>query len=471
MADDLRQNSVPAEFGSQDGRLADPAFLVNGDPGEVAALLDTTSGPEARLAAAVYQVSADAHREARRVVRRQLLALDAARYGDRDLAARISAVPVEGEPEVWWGVEWATGSQVDSRFGQPLSGHTAKVTGMAPAVVHGRHCVVTGSYDDTVCVRDLATGQLVQDSRVPEEEIGGVEALATTVVHGRPVAVSGNGNYTVYLWELEPDPDMLQLGYSGHSYIGEYGAGFPSAVATAMLGGQPVVVSAGDGRVEVWSLSGTDIAYAHVWPLGGGRGSPRGVIRALATAVLDGKAVVVAGAYDGTLRIWELPDLREAKRFRLPEVGVFRLPAQIGALTVKEVGGQTLILAGVGDSLRLIDPATGRHIGPLPTGHSGAVEAMATGVAHGRPVVVTGGQDGTVRVWPLDIGRQLPKNPIAVLAFPSAVGAVAMAEDGRLVVGFGHEVAVLAPRWPVRKGTPLHGLTHHRPAPANSPRG
>jgi WD40 repeat protein len=441
MTDDLRQNSVPAEFGSQDGRLADPAFLVNGDPGEVAALLDTASGPEARLAAAVYQVSADTHREARRVVRRQLLALDAARCGDRDLAARISAVPVEGEPEARWGVEWATGSQVNPRFGQPLPGHTEKVTGVALAVVHGRLCVVSGSYDDTVRVRDIATGQLVQDPLVPDGDCFGVEALATTVNDGRPVAISGNGNYHVYLWELDLDPEWLELGYRADRSVGEHGNGFPSAVATATLNGQPVAVTAGDGRVEVWHLSGREIAYAYMWPQGGGIV----VIRALATAVLDGKAVVVAGAYDGTLRIWELPDLREGRRLRLPEVGVFRLPAQIGALTVAEVGGRTLILAGVGDSLRLIDPATGRHIGPLPAGHSGAMEAMATGVAHGRPVVVTGGQDGTVRVWPLDVGRQLPKNPIAVLAFPSAVSAVAMAEDGRLAVGFGHEVAVLAP--------------------------
>ena len=38
------------------------------------------------------------------------------------------------------------------------------------------------------------------------------------------------------------------------------------------------------------------------------------------------------------------------------------------------------------------------------TGHTGAVRAVAVGELDGRPVVVSGSSDGTVRVWDLATG-------------------------------------------------------------------
>ncbi|MGW1653813.1 hypothetical protein [Streptomyces atratus] len=87
------------------------------------------------------------------------------------------------------------------------------------------------------------------------------------------------------------------------------------------------------------------------------------------------------------------------------------------------------------------DLTTRKQIGEPLQGHFRRwVEAVATGVVEGRPVAVTGSKDGTVRVWDLTTGR--PSGP--ELVFPADVGAVAVTSDDRLVVGFGHEVAVLA---------------------------
>ncbi|MFF2149653.1 hypothetical protein [Kitasatospora sp. NPDC058190] len=66
---------------------------------------------------------------------------------------------------------------------------------------------------------------------------------------------------------------------------------------------------------------------------------------------------------------------------------------------------------------------------------------MAIGVMEGRPVAVAH-YDETVRVWDLATGEQLGPE----LVFPADVTELAVAPDGRLVVGFGHEVAVLSPR-------------------------
>jgi hypothetical protein len=101
----------------EDERLADPGFLVHTDLGRVRKLLNTASSPAARLATAVYRASADLHCDADAWVRRQLLALDAARFGDLELSARIAAVPVENEPDTQWSFQWATGSQVTPEFG------------------------------------------------------------------------------------------------------------------------------------------------------------------------------------------------------------------------------------------------------------------------------------------------------------------------------------------------------------------
>jgi len=91
--------------------FADPGFLVRADPATMLTLLPRAWGP-GRLGAAVYQASAHRHRDAPAAVRRHLLALDAARYGDLDLAARIDAVPVPDEPAARRRVEWASGVQL-----------------------------------------------------------------------------------------------------------------------------------------------------------------------------------------------------------------------------------------------------------------------------------------------------------------------------------------------------------------------
>ncbi|MFJ1825218.1 hypothetical protein ACIO6T_17095 [Streptomyces sp. NPDC087532] len=46
-----------------------------------------------------------------------------------------------------------------------------------------------------------------------------------------------------------------------------------------------------------------------------------------------------------------------------------------------------------------MDLTTGRPVGEPLTGHTGGVLAVATAKVDGRPVAVTGGHDGKVRMW------------------------------------------------------------------------
>ncbi|MFF5206212.1 hypothetical protein [Streptosporangium sp. NPDC000396] len=203
MSDDLRDDGLRAEPALADERLTDPSFLVNAAPGRVTALLDAASGPAARLAAAVYRASAHLHREATAGTRRQVLALDAARYGDRELSAQITAVAVQDEPAIRWGVEWATGSLLDSRLRLTWTGRFRKLTAPATAVIDGRTCALTsdretGETGDTVRIWDLATGEQISQSLTGH---GGVCSMATAVADGRACAVTG-GDGTVRTYDL-----------------------------------------------------------------------------------------------------------------------------------------------------------------------------------------------------------------------------------------------------------------------------
>ncbi|MFE7046627.1 WD40 repeat domain-containing protein [Streptomyces atratus] len=86
------------------------------------------------------------------------------------------------------------------------------------------------------------------------------------------------------------------------------------------------------------------------------------------------------------------------------------------------------------------DLATRQQIGEPLTGHTSTVLAVATTVVNARLVAITGSEDRTVRVWDLTTGQPDGQK----LVFPAPVGTVAVSPDGRLVVGFGCEVAVLS---------------------------
>ncbi|MEV7356928.1 hypothetical protein AB0O19_18195, partial [Kitasatospora sp. NPDC091276] len=246
MSDDLRDFHPRAESAAAVGRLADPGFLVNADPGSVLALLDAASGPVARLAASVYRASTHLHRDVTAGVRRQLLALDAARYGDRELSARITAVPVEDEPAAPWGVEWATGSQLDRSVRRIPTAHTDALLAVATAVVDGRPVAVTGGTDRSVRVWDLTTGR--QIGQPLAGHTGQVCSVATAVVDGRAVALIGSGDRTVRVWDLTTCEQIGQP-LTGHTAA-------VSAVATAVLDGRPVAVTGGgDETVRVWDLT------------------------------------------------------------------------------------------------------------------------------------------------------------------------------------------------------------------------
>ena len=75
------------------------------------------------------------------------------------------------------------------------------------------------------------------------------------------------------------------------------------------------------------------------------------------------------------------------------------------AVAAAELDGRPVVISGSYDgTVRVWDLATGTPVGDPFTGHTGEVTAVAAAELDGRPVVISGSTDRTVRVW--DLARQ-----------------------------------------------------------------
>ena len=78
---------------------------------------------------------------------------------------------------------------------------------MAVGERHGRPVIVSGSYDRTVRVWDLESGEPVLGPLTGHDDT--VSAVAVGERHGRPVIVSGSDDQTVRVWDLESGEPVL----------------------------------------------------------------------------------------------------------------------------------------------------------------------------------------------------------------------------------------------------------------------
>lgn len=302
--------------------LSNPGLLVAAEPGRAGDLLERARDPEARFVAAVYRTSVDVHRALGAACRRQVLALDAARLGDRELAASFAVAELPGEAPAAWTVDWASGP--DHRLLRTLVGHSGPVTAVATAVVDGRPVAVSGSRDTTVRIWDMATGVPLHDPVTgPTDPVSSmtadVRSVATAVADRQVVAFTLHADGTVLVWDLATGRAagecvrfvestvldgrgvVLTRGADGTLCVWDLLTGrqvraFPSATGLGML----------DGRRVVLTVDSTDVDRSvHIWDLSTGSelGQSQEVVR---TAVLDEHFVAVTSPVDQAPCVWEL---------------------------------------------------------------------------------------------------------------------------------------------------------------------
>ena len=124
----------------------------------------------------------------------------------------------------------------------------------------------------------------------------------------------------------------------------------------------------------------------------------------------------------------------------------------VRAVAVGELAGRPVVVSGGKDStVRVWDLATGEPTGRPFTGHDRSVSAVAVGELAGRPVVVSGGKDSTVRVWDLATGKPTGR---PFTGHNGSVSAVAVGElAGRPVVVSGGKDSTVRV-WDLATGEP-----------------
>ncbi|MFJ8159158.1 caspase family protein [Streptomyces sp. NPDC094468] len=375
--------------------LDDPEYLVHAHPTTLLRALDTLGAPGHPITADIYRASAAVHSGLSPTERRDVLALDAARYQQNDLATRLART----RP---WTPRWATGNLVHSALRATLTGHTDKVNALAVTEIDGRPHAVTGGFDWTVRVWDLTTGTtratLLGHTRM-------VRAVTVTEIDGHPHALTSGDDRTVRVWDLATNSERGV--FSGHR-------GWVNAVAVAEIDGHPHAVTAdSNGTVWVSDLT-TGTARAS---LTGHTGS----VNAVAVAEIDGRAHAVTAGDDRIVRVWDLATGAE-------RVTLAGHTGSVNAVAVAEIDGRAhAITAGINGTVRVWDLTSGAERATL-TGHTGTVNAVAVAEFDGRAHAITASSTGTVRVWDLTSGAERA----TLTGHTGSVNAVDVAKiDGR----------------------------------------
>ncbi|MFB7160956.1 hypothetical protein [Streptomyces sp. NPDC056242] len=355
--------------------ICDPEFLVHANPSTLVTALMRYSGEKegTGLVSLAYRSSLREHRSSSPLMRRQYLALDAARYGARTLQSRLTSVLPTGA----WQPRWATGEGTNSVIPGMLTSHEDAVSAVECVVVGGRPVAVTGSGDGIVMIWDLATGQPVGQPLLGPD--GAVNAAACAVVDGRPFAVAGSSDGSVMTWDLvigqsvgglPPDPvaavnavacvvvdgrsvavigsfdgsllvwDLVAGELVGPPLVGHEGPVW--AVACVVVDGRPVAVTgSADGSVSVWDLVAGELVGP---PLVGHEGP----VWAVACAVVDGRPVAATGSDDDTVRVWDLLS---------GTCEVLRMPESVGAVAFSTEGD---LVIGFGKGVVVMECKGGR---------------------------------------------------------------------------------------------------------------
>jgi WD40 repeat protein len=270
------------------------------------------------------------------------------------------------------------------------------VTGVATAMLDGRPVAVTSSWDKTAQVWDLADAETITTYTGHADAVVGV---ATAMLDGRPVAVTVSWDTTAHIWDLA----------TGRR-IGKPLAG-PARRLANLVRRLPGRNSRLGRRLGEWTSSRTLIGVA--------------------TALLDGRPVAVTASLGKTARVWDLARARTIAIYSGHDISV------TGVATTTLDGRAVAVTTSWDQTVQTWDLATGRTISTF-TGHDMMVEGVAVATFDGHPAAITFGVHNTARVWDLTGAvAQL------TLTFPDAVTCAVAAADGIVIVGMGHEVIAL----------------------------
>ena len=389
--------------------ITDPCFLLDADVDRLlAAFAGLPSAANASRTAVVYELVADRLADATRPERAAYLTLSGLQDGTGRFADALHDL---AHAAPWWPVSALWERRLVHRT---VNRHADAVNAVAVSVVGGEHLVVSGGDDWQVRIRNVFT-------RTADEhtvDIGTpIMCLAAFFLDGLPAVVAGGEDGHLYVLDV-PTLDLLARSSSAHTAP-------VSAVLPMMDGDETTFVSGdADGTLRRWTAvpcepvgdpvaAGPGEITALCWT--GGRllraGAPNRITivdpdlrdldelftgppspAALVVVEAASGSLLVSGHTDGSLRIFDAASF--APIGQIPAV-------ESGYLSAVVVSGPEVVCAGESGDLTVLDPARPDRPHSKIPGHSLPVHALAAAQVGARRIVLSGGEDATVRRWDL----------------------------------------------------------------------
>jgi WD40 repeat protein len=298
-------------------------------------------------------------------------------------------------------------------IGSPLTGHTGTVNYIrvlsTPA---GQMLLVSAGHDGTVRIWDPDSGREAVPTLIGHTgDVWDACPLPGWDADGRPdgrvrLATTGTDG-TVRIWDLADGSEAAPplIGHAGDVWDA---CPLPGWDADGRPDGRVRLATTGtDGTVRIWDLANGREAAPPIVSAAGDVWAIRALPGWDADGLPDDRTLLAVTGYDGMVRIWDPVTGHQAREPITATSGdIWDMCSLPGWDADGQPDGRTLLAVAGNEVVCILDPVTGHQAAESLAGHTGMVNSVcpmagwdADGEPNGRTLLVTAGDDGTVRIW------------------------------------------------------------------------